>query len=440
MRRYMIMMLLVLVCTGTSMAQGINFESGNLDAVLEKARKENKMVFIDAYATWCGPCKWMAKNVFPDAEVGKYFNENVVAMTIDVERGEGPSVKAKYAIDGMPGYLFMDSKGSVIYRGMGSMPKDKFMAMVKKAKAIMDDPDNVGRYAAQYEQKKNDPEFLKTYLDKLKESGSAGYYEVVENYLRLQNTMKPVSAEMVNFLYKHSRSLVFGGVADKILSENLWTYPWDAYVRKDIRDEFQKLGKYLANQTLEYAIEKRDTTMLDMAIERVKAYGEQPAEGQRDRLLMYYYSHTGEGEKYKVLNRKEMEKYYNEKLNVAELREGLKKVQVEMQKNPNRKMKPWAQVNTEKFRYMLSEYARFMTAKDHADIIRWATRLYEVYPEAVENKIFYARALYLCGGDKLQAIDIFEKNINDASLEKKAEGLKKDLESMKAGKTIPFLY
>ncbi|MGN0281587.1 MAG: thioredoxin family protein [Prevotella sp.] len=439
MRRHL-MMILMLVCAGTAMAQGISFEKGNLDTVLEKARKEKKMVFIDAFATWCGPCKWMAKNVFTDAEVGKYFDENVVATAIDVERGEGPAVKSKYAIDGMPGYLFMDSEGNVIYRGMGSMPKDKFMTMVKKAKAIMDDPDNVGRYAAQYEQKKNDPAFLKTYLDKLKEGGSAGYYDVVENYLKVQNTMKADGAEMVNFLYKHIRSLTFGGEADRILSENLWTYAWDAYVRKDIREEFQKLGKYLAAQTTEYAIERRDTTMLDMAIERVKAYGEQPAEGQRERLLMYYYSHTGEGEKYKALNRKEMEKYYNEKLNVTELREGLKRVQAEMQKNPGKKMRPWAQVNTEKFREMLSEYARFMTERDHADILRWATRLHEVYPEAAENEIFYARALYMCGGDKGQAVAIFEKNMEDPSLEKKLEGLKMDLEAMKAGKTIPLLY
>ena len=46
-------------------AQGIEFEKGTFAEVLAKARKENKMVFMDCYTTWCGPCKKLEKAVFP---------------------------------------------------------------------------------------------------------------------------------------------------------------------------------------------------------------------------------------------------------------------------------------------------------------------------------------------------------------------------------------
>ena len=42
------------------MGQGVRFEKGNLEQVLAKAKVERKIVFVDAYAVWCGPCKWLS--------------------------------------------------------------------------------------------------------------------------------------------------------------------------------------------------------------------------------------------------------------------------------------------------------------------------------------------------------------------------------------------
>ena len=59
-------------------AQGVIFEKGTWKEVLEKANRENKIIFVDIYTSWCGPCKNVAKTVFPNAEFGAYYNEHFI--------------------------------------------------------------------------------------------------------------------------------------------------------------------------------------------------------------------------------------------------------------------------------------------------------------------------------------------------------------------------
>lgn len=65
---------------------GISFEHSSWEDILKKAKEENKLIFIDAYTTWCGPCKMMARNVFTDAEVGTFFNQNFINVKLDMEK------------------------------------------------------------------------------------------------------------------------------------------------------------------------------------------------------------------------------------------------------------------------------------------------------------------------------------------------------------------
>lgn len=435
-----ILLLSLAILSVVAMGQGIRFEKGTFDQALAKAKAEGKMVFIDCYAVWCGPCKWMANNVFTEPEVGAYFDKYFVAMKLDVERGEGPAIKTRYAIEGLPGYLFMDSDGNVVYRGSGSMPKEKFMALLEEARVAAADPNSVGRMAARYAMEKNNEQFLKEYLDKLAASKSAGYYEVVEQYLKVQKSMDPKSGEMVNFLYKHLTSLVFGGVADEVLSKNLWTFAWDKYVRKDIRKQFQRIADNLAKQTTEYAILKRDTVLLDLAIERVEAYGKKVQEGQKERLLTYYYSAIGEGEKYKAIVKPRIDAFYNS-LDVKKLRESYASVLEEMKKNPSRRIMPHAQTKSEQLRHMLSEYARFITTvEDYKAMMPWVNRIYELFPEDIKNVAFYAKALYMSEGDKEEAIRLMTEVADKGKADKNDEGFVKDLEAMKAGKNVMLTF
>ena len=132
--------LLTLVClltlsTATIFAQGIEFETGTWEEVLAKAQKENKPIFVDAYASWCGPCKYMSYNIFPDEKVGDFYNKNFINYKYDMEKGEGPKFASKYKIMGYPTFLFIDKDGAVQYRTMGGKQADAFIKVGEDALA-----------------------------------------------------------------------------------------------------------------------------------------------------------------------------------------------------------------------------------------------------------------------------------------------------------------
>lgn len=417
------------------MGQGIRFEAGTFAEAMEKARKENKILFIDAYAVWCGPCKKMSNTVFKEAEVGKYTDQYFVAIKIDVERGEGPSIKTRYAIGSLPGYIFIAPDGNVILRDGGSMPTQKFMDVLAKARECAASPNNLTSLAARYESEKTNEEFLKTYLEALHQSGNPGYYEVVEQYLSIQKSMQPESKEMVDFLYKHASSLTYGGEADRILLENFGSEKWDLYVRKNIRETFQKLPAKMSEQTTEYAIMKKDSTLLDVSIERCKKHGLNPVDNQRERLLIYFYQHSGQGEKYKQLVGPDIEAFYNS-LDVQDLREKHKIIQEKQKSDPTRKYRSYATVRSTDLRYRATAYAPFIaTPEEKAQVVKWAKRVYDLVPDHEDNVAFYAKALYLYG-DKQQGVELMEKAVQLGTANKNAAGLALDYEAMKAGKEV----
>src|SRR5690606_40768831 len=81
---------------------GIQFQKNTFGEMLEKAKKENKLIFIDAMAVWCGPCKLMDKNVFSQKPVGDYFNANFINGKFDMEKGEGLELAARYGVRSYP--------------------------------------------------------------------------------------------------------------------------------------------------------------------------------------------------------------------------------------------------------------------------------------------------------------------------------------------------
>lgn len=141
-----------------TLAQGIKFEDTNFSTILAKAKKENKLIFVDAYASWCGPCKLMVKNVFPQKAVGDYYNSHFVNAKIDMEKGEGVDLAKKYNVKAFPTYLFIDGNGEVVHRTLGYVEENDFIQFAKDAS---DPGKRLGTLKQKFEAGEKDPEFLK---------------------------------------------------------------------------------------------------------------------------------------------------------------------------------------------------------------------------------------------------------------------------------------
>ncbi len=112
--------ILFIICLHQVKAQNhVAFINKTMEQALKKAAAEKKLLFVDSYATWCGPCKQMDKKVFTDPEVINYFDTNFINIKIDVDTEEGQAIAKKYYIDEVPTLLFMNAEGKIIRRLSG---------------------------------------------------------------------------------------------------------------------------------------------------------------------------------------------------------------------------------------------------------------------------------------------------------------------------------
>ncbi len=112
--------------------EGIQFKKMSFNEAKELAAKEDKYIFMDCYAVWCGPCKSMERRVFSKESIGNYFNDNFINIKMDMERGEGPGLSNKYRITGYPTLLILDSEGNVVGRQLGYLNEKQLLQFAKK--------------------------------------------------------------------------------------------------------------------------------------------------------------------------------------------------------------------------------------------------------------------------------------------------------------------
>jgi thiol:disulfide interchange protein len=111
---------------------GIAFKHISLEDAKKQAEKTGKLIFIDAYTSWCGPCKRMAATTFKDEKLAKYFNENFISLKIDVEQdADGPEIEKMYKIQAYPTLLFINENGKLVKNIIGFQEADKLMSIAK---------------------------------------------------------------------------------------------------------------------------------------------------------------------------------------------------------------------------------------------------------------------------------------------------------------------
>ncbi len=141
----LVLFLFLIPLLGTAQDKGIKFEH-NTDwaKVKAKAKAENKYIFVDAFTTWCGPCKYMAQEIFPQEKVGTFFNEKFVNLKIQMDQTKNDSEEVKswyeeakrftkdYQIRAYPTFLIFNPDGELVHRIVGGGEADPFIAKAQE--------------------------------------------------------------------------------------------------------------------------------------------------------------------------------------------------------------------------------------------------------------------------------------------------------------------
>ena len=129
MKRTLLALLLVAALISPALAE-VEWVSGPFPEILKKAQLENKSIFIDFYAVWCGPCKMLEKTTYKDKQVEGFLN-SIVAVKYDAEKGEGKELAKQFKVKAYPTLILLDAKGNEIDRHLGYLDGENFLKVMK---------------------------------------------------------------------------------------------------------------------------------------------------------------------------------------------------------------------------------------------------------------------------------------------------------------------
>lgn len=240
-------------------AQGIEFFHGSWEEALEKAQQEDKPIFVDAYASWCGPCKRMAAQVFPQAAVGEVFNANFISLKLDMEKPEAASFRANHPVRAYPTLFFLDPEGNTVHTVVGGQ---QAKGLINQAREALGKVDDLPRYQKKYEAGDRDPAFMTRYVRALVRQGEP-HLKVANDYVRKPSGQisDPDNLRFLMVAATDADSRIF----DKLLEHKA------AIVDLLSQEAFDKQVRLAFNKTKATAIELETPDLLTSAAKKYKA-------------------------------------------------------------------------------------------------------------------------------------------------------------------------
>jgi len=111
----------------------IVFIENDWNQALKQAAKQNKYIFVDAYASWCGPCKMLKVTTFKNSKAAAFYNQNFVNVAIDMEKGMGPQLAANWGMTAYPTLIIFNAKGDPVLGTVGYIKADDLIAFGQQA-------------------------------------------------------------------------------------------------------------------------------------------------------------------------------------------------------------------------------------------------------------------------------------------------------------------
>ena len=251
-------LLFVVLGLPAALAQGIEFYHGTWAEAREKAKAEGKLIFVDAYASWCGPCKRMASSVFTQQKAGAFFNENFINLKIDMEKPENAEFAGKYPVSAYPTLMFLDASGKLVTKDVGAKEVEGLLEFARKA---LGKNDKSADYEKAYAEGNREPKLLYDYIKSLNQAGKSSL-KVTNDFL---NTQPDLSTELnLRIVYEgtvESDSRVY----DLLVKHRAQVTPLVG--EQNLNGRFENAAK----NTVKKAIQFKNETLLNEAKAKLKA-------------------------------------------------------------------------------------------------------------------------------------------------------------------------
>ncbi|MCX6267799.1 MAG: thioredoxin family protein [Bacteroidetes bacterium] len=186
--------------TGFSQNRSIKFIEKPWAEIVAQAKTQNKMIFLDAYTSWCGPCKWMAANMFTNDSIADFYNKTFICAHFDMEKGEGVGLAQTYQVRAYPTLLFINPAGEMVHQRVGAPQKvSDYLAMGTIA---LTPGEGFSAYAKKFRDGDRDPAFIMKYLDRL-QGAYMPVTETLQQYFASQKDADLLSRANWEMMYQY---------------------------------------------------------------------------------------------------------------------------------------------------------------------------------------------------------------------------------------------
>lgn len=245
------LLLNILLVAASSSAQPLKFEKGNWEAVKAKAKAESKPIFVDTYASWCEPCKWMDRHVFAKGEVSRFFGQNYISYKLDIEKGEGVAFAETYRVYSYPTLLYFNAEGELVHRLIGAFEAKE---LIQKSKDALEPEHQIYTLQKRFEGGERDPAFLRQYVGALQQANEQ-FQSVADVYVQTVGLPALTEADNFEFLeayvnddYRH-RAYLYVASNQSLFTEALGKSRVDNYLSGALNVRCYKLVENAASKT-----------------------------------------------------------------------------------------------------------------------------------------------------------------------------------------------
>ena len=271
--------------------KGIQFTHNGWADILARAKKENKLIVLDGYTSWCGPCKWMSKNVFTNDTVAEYYNKTFVCAKIDMEKGEGPELAKRYGVQNYPTLMYINADGDLIHRTCGvdynAQAPQKF---IQDGKNALDPNKQLAGYKRRFETGSTDSKFMSGYINML--AGACMKYDKeLDKYFASQKESDLTSRtnwNMINAYEEDAGSKPFG-----YLMTN-----YNEFVKLYTKDSVDNKILGVFDASLSAAARKKDEPAFTALKTKLKTFNHPMADAISLQADMDFYKAAADWKKY----------------------------------------------------------------------------------------------------------------------------------------------